>query len=68
MCLGVKFLAFNVSLHNKSEQKVIGNGFFAPIIVKNPLKTGFSIKNILLQFISGVFGLKYIFLIRKTSF
>ena len=25
LCVGVEFLAFNVSLHTKSEQKFIGN-------------------------------------------
>ena len=54
---GVEFLPFNVLLHTKSKQKFIGNGFFAPIIFKNPLKPGFSIRNILLQLVSGVFGL-----------
>ena len=34
-------------LVHKSEQKVIGNWFWAPIIFKNPLKLGFSIRNIL---------------------
>ena len=46
----VEFLAFNVLSHTKSEQKVIGNYLSAP-------KTGFSIRNILIQFVSGVFGL-----------
>ena len=32
MCVGVEFLVFNVLLHTKSEQKVIGNLFCAPII------------------------------------
>ena len=32
MCVGVEFLVFNVLLHSKSEQKVIGNWFGAPII------------------------------------
>ena len=43
---GVEFIAFNVLLHTKSEQKVIGNRFCAPIIFENPLKTGFSRRNI----------------------
>ena len=55
--LEVEFLAFNVLLCIKSELKYIGNLFCAPIIIKNLLKTGFSIRNILLQFVSGVFGL-----------
>ena len=42
MCASVEILAFNVLLHIKSKQKVIGNWFCAPIIFKNPLNTGFS--------------------------
>ena len=37
---------FNVLLQNKSEQKVTCNWFCAPIIFKNTLKTGFSIRDI----------------------
>ena len=37
---------FNVLLQNKSEQKVTCNWFCAPIIFENPLKTGFSIRDI----------------------
>ena len=48
VCEGVKFLAFIVLLRIKSKQKVNGNWFYTPIIFKNPLKTDFSIKNILL--------------------
>ena len=54
--MGVEFLAFNVLLCIKSEQKVIGN-WFCTNNHKKCLKTGYSIKNILLQFVSGVFGL-----------
>ena len=46
-----------MSCTQKSEQKVIGNKICTPIIFKNPLKPGFSIGNILLQFVSDVFGL-----------
>ena len=46
-------------MHTKSEQKVLGNWFCMPIIFKNPLKTVFSIKNILIQFVSGVFELQW---------
>ena len=53
--MGVEFLAFDVLLHTKSEQKGISDQL--PKIFKNPLKTGFLIRNILLQFVSGVFGL-----------
>ena len=45
------------TLHTKSEQKGIGNKFCTPnkpIIFKNRLKPGFSIRNILLQFMLGV--------------
>ena len=48
MCVGVIFLAFNVLLHTKSEQKVIGNCFCTTITFNDPLKTGFSIINLLL--------------------
>ena len=41
LCVGVEFLAFIVLLHTKSEQKVIGNWFYTPIIFKNSLKTCF---------------------------
>ena len=37
--------------------KVTGNKFCTPITIKNPLKTGFSIRNILIQFVSSVFEL-----------
>ena len=57
VCVGVEFLAFNILLRIRSEQKVLVNLFCAPIIFKNTLKTGFSIRNILIQFVSGVFGL-----------
>ena len=46
--VGVEFLAFNVLLHSD---------FVQQISLKNSLKTGFSIRNILLQFVSGVFEL-----------
>ena len=56
---------FNILLCIKSEQKVIGNWFRAPILIifKKKLKTGFSKRTLLLQFVSGV-----IFLIRITGF
>ena len=41
MCVGVEFITFNVLLHTKSEQKVIGNWFCTLIILKNSLKPGF---------------------------
>ena len=34
-----------------------GNWFCAPIIFKNPLKTGFSIRNILLQYAFNVYNI-----------
>ena len=46
MCVGVEFLAFNVLLQTKSEQKLIGNSFCALIIFKNSSKTGFSIRKV----------------------
>ena len=36
--LGVEFLTFNIFLHAKSEQKVGGNWFCAPIIFNNPVE------------------------------
>ena len=51
MCVGVEILAFDVLLRIKSEQKVIGYLFCAPLILKNPLKPGFSIRNILLKIV-----------------
>ena len=54
---------FNVLLCIKSEQRVIGNWFRAPIIFKKLLKNGISKRTLLLQFVSGV-----IFLIRITGF
>ena len=48
VCVGVKFLAFNVLLHTKFEQKVIGIRFCAPIIFNNSFKTQFFIRNILI--------------------
>ena len=63
MCVGVIFLAFNVLLHTKSEQKVIGNCFCTTITFNDPLKIGFSIINLLLQFMLGMFECNRIFLI-----
>ena len=37
----VKFPGFNILLHTKSEQKVIGNSFCAPIIFKKSFKNLF---------------------------
>ena len=58
LCVGVEFLASYFLLHTKSQQNVIVNLLCTPKIFKNPLKPGFSIRNKLLQFVSGVFGLK----------
>ena len=49
VCVGVKFLAFNVLLRIKSEYEVLGNRFCTLIIFNNSLKISFSIRNILLQ-------------------
>ena len=57
MCVGVEFLTINDLLHTKSEQKVIGYQICTPIIFKNPLKPGFSLRNIVLKFVSGVLRL-----------
>ena len=40
LCVGGGRIS-NYLLHTKSEQKVIGNLIFTPIIYKNPLKPGF---------------------------
>ena len=53
MCVGVEFLVFNVLLHTKSEQKVIGNLFFAPIINNGVSNKKFTI----CVRLHGVFGL-----------
>ena len=45
--MGVEFPAFNAILYTKSEQKVIGKEFCTTKIFTNPLKNGFSQKNIL---------------------
>jgi hypothetical protein len=58
MCVGEGYLTFDNLLYTKSEQKAIGNLFCTPIIFTNPLKTGFSLKNLLLNFVSGVFGMQ----------
>ena len=50
MSVGVEYLTFDILLHVKSKQNVIGNSFCTPIIFQNPLQTGFS-----LQFVTGVF-------------
>ena len=44
VCVGVYFLAFNVLLQTKSDQKVIVILFCTPIIFKNPLKPVFDKK------------------------
>ena len=64
MCVEVEFLSFNVLLHSKSEQKVIGKWFRAPIILKNLLKTGVSLRN----FCQACLDCDRIFLIKKTDF
>ena len=56
--MGVEYLTFNVLLHAKTQQKVVGHYIF-----KNPLKPGFSI-----LIMSGVLDCNKIFLIRKTGF
>ena len=38
-------------MHTKSEQKIIGNWFFAPIFFKNSLKTGFPIRIVIRYFL-----------------
>ena len=53
---GVEYLTFDILLLVKFEKKVIGNYFFTPIIFKNLLKTGFSLRNTLITYVSGVFG------------
>ena len=50
--VGVQFLALNVLLHTKSEEKGIGNKF---LYAYNCLKS--AKRNILLQLASGAFGL-----------
>ena len=54
-------------LRIKSEQKVLGNLFRAQKIFKNPLKTGFPIRIILLQFVSGVFRLLQVIFNSKNT-
>ena len=63
--MGVEFLTINVLLYTKSEQKKIGIKISTPIIFKNPLKPDFLIRNILLQFVSGMYGY---FLFEKQTF
>ena len=46
MCVGVEYLTFDILLIAKSNQKGIGNQFCSSIILKNSLKTGFSLRNI----------------------
>ena len=41
-------IKIEILLHAKSKQKVIGNSICTPIIFKNPLETGFSLRNILI--------------------
>ena len=53
MCVDVDYLTFDILLHSKSEQKVIGNQLCSPIIFLNPLKTDFSLRNILTTIFVG---------------
>ena len=41
VCVGVKFLAYNVLLNTMFEQKVIGDNCDIPIAFNNPLKASF---------------------------
>ena len=69
VCAGVEFLSFNVLLqHTKSEQKVL-DWFCTQIIFKNPLRTGFSIRNILITIcVRGVWIAMRYFLFEKLAF
>ena len=56
--MGGKFLAFNVLLHTKSEQKVIGKLILCTNNNNNKsLKKQFFNKKYIFEFVSGVFGL-----------
>ena len=46
MCVGVEYLTFDNLSHAKSEKKVTGNQLCAQIIIKKPLKNGFSLRSI----------------------
>ena len=46
-CMWVEFLTFNILLYTKSVPNVIGDWFCTPKMFKNPIKTGFSVRNIL---------------------
>ena len=63
--MGVKFLAFNVLLHTKSEHKVI-LFFCAPIIFKNQLK--YDKKYTITIYVGRVWIVIGYFLFEKQSF
>jgi hypothetical protein len=62
--VGEEYLIFNIILHAKSEQNVIGIDF----VHQNQLKTGFSLKIYLLQFMSGELGCNIYFLFEQQAF
>ena len=68
VCVGVEFLACNVLLHTKSEQKVIGSLFYSQIILKIRKKRLFKKKYTFTICVGECLDCKRIFLIRKTSF
>ena len=66
--MGVKFLTINVLLYNKFIQKLVGNWFCIPMILKNPLETGFSINFFLYYNLRRVcMDCNKIFLIQNTG-
>ena len=62
----MEYITFDILLHAKSDQKVIENLFCTPIMFKNPLKTGFALRNILIIICVGcAWIVTYIFYLKN---
>ena len=69
LCVGGGGRISNYLLHTKSEQKVIGNLIFTPIICKNPLKPGFLNKKYTFKICVGHFWVIIVyFSLEKQTF
>ena len=64
MWVGVQYLTFEILLHAKSEQKVIGNQFCTPILIK----ASFGLRNMLLTICIGCVWIVIYFLFEKQAF
>ena len=69
MCMEVEYLTFYILLHATSEQKRKSNYFCTLIIFKSLLKTGFSLRKILITILCQVcLDCNVYFLFEKQAF